>query len=401
MSIESSPSSVLNVSRVLAAAASPAVAAAPTSNPRNRATNWCFTAHFGRVGQPSREDVDAAANRLFDSLGKYIIGGFEEAPATGQQHLQAYIQLKKPCRLSEIKRVEGCSTFHFEPAKADEIKNREYCTKACGEDFIELGEISLVNPGLREADRWREARLAAVQGRIEDVPDQVYVQHYSSIRYIARDHLRMPSNAPDTTGVWFYGLTGSGKSRLARETYGTNAEELYLKPLNKWWDGYRDQPHALLEDFGKDHSMLGYHLKIWADRYAFPAEIKGGMIALRPQTIAVTSQYHPKDIWSDSETLDAILRRFRLHYVGPEPNPWTTHPMFIQHHGSVPQSSTLQLPQLPPLDAGSRPTSASSMIYMNEVNAAARLLGLGSTLTLPELRAAWFEHHPNCKKDQG
>jgi len=62
--------------------------------------------------------------------------------------------------------------------------------------------------------------------------------------------------------------------------------------------------------------VLGHHLKIWADRYAFVAESKGTAVPLRPTVICITSQYHPEEIWSDTATLDAIKRRFKIERIG-------------------------------------------------------------------------------------
>lgn len=289
---------------------------------RNQHTNWCFTIHYGGPGQLSPTEADAIIERL-KSKSKYLIAGRETAPSTSQRHYQGYLQLLRRARLSELKKYS--SVIHWEPAKGTAEQNRDYCTKSCGDDFVEHGDSCEVDPGKREQKRWADTRKAATEGRIEDVPDQIYVQHYASLRHIMRDHLKCPADASDVTGLWIYGLTGSGKSRYARATYGTDPSQLFLKPINKWWDGYRQQPYVLLEDFGKDHAVLGYHLKIWADRYAFPVEIKGGTIACRPEKIIVTSQYHPRDIWSDAETLDAIQRRFKLKYIGDVPNPWEAH----------------------------------------------------------------------------
>eukprot|EP00965_Chrysotila_dentata_P069535 2296854-Pleurochrysis_carterae.AAC.1 len=80
---------------------------------------------------------------------------------------------------------------------------------------------------------------------------------------------------------------------------------------NTWWDGYLDQEVVLIEDFDKCHDKLGHHLKIWGDRYKFPAEVKESAMVIRPKLIIVTSNYHPKDIWFDDSTLESILRRFK------------------------------------------------------------------------------------------
>lgn len=81
---------------------------------------------------------------------------------------------------------------------------------------------------------------------------------------------------------------------------------------NKWWDGYKEQDVIIIDDLQKEHQCLGYHLKIWGDHYPFPAERKGSTLQIRPGKIIVTSNYHPRDIWTDPAVLEPILRRFKV-----------------------------------------------------------------------------------------
>jgi hypothetical protein len=108
---------------------------------------------------------------------------------------------------------------------------------------------------------------------------------------------------------WHHGPTGTGKSSSVRRRYPT----AFIKLPNKWWDGYRGQDVVIIDDIGTEHSYLGYHLKIWADHYPFPAEVKGSTISARPTKLIITSNYAPEDIWQDPKILEPIKRRFRIH----------------------------------------------------------------------------------------
>lgn len=119
------------------------------------------------------------------------------------------------------------------------------------------------------------------------------------------------SDLESLDNVWYWGPPGTGKSHTARTKYPDN----YDKPLNKWWDDYKHQPTVILDDFGKDHSMLVSHLKRWADKYAFTAETKGGATRLRPRRIVVTSNYHPDQIFQEKVDQEAIERRFNIVHM--------------------------------------------------------------------------------------
>jgi len=120
---------------------------------------------------------------------------------------------------------------------------------------------------------------------------------------------------PDTTVIngetqneWWYGNTGSGKSRLAWEQYGTIC---YQKMLNKWWDGYDAQPIVIIEEWSPKNEVTASALKIWADRYPFTAQIKGGVLQkIRPMKLIVISNYRLRDCFPDTRDADPIARRF-------------------------------------------------------------------------------------------
>ena len=87
----------------------------------------------------------------------------------------------------------------------------------------------------------------------------------------------------------------------------------YPKLCNKWWDGYNNQKHVIMDDIGPEHKVLGQQLKIWDDRYGCILENKGGAMASAYDTFVVTSQYSIEEIFGDDdETVEALKRRFKV-----------------------------------------------------------------------------------------
>lgn len=281
----------------------------PSSKQELQHPNWVFTVQYGGLNQPTLDDVKPAIDQL-EKLSSYLVTGKEKAPTTGQLHLQGYVELKKPVRRTQLVKILAC---FWEPAKGTGQQAADYCRKEG--DFYEVGELKEQDPGKREQNRWDEARRQAECGeRLED--SQIYITHYSNVRSIMRDHISMPDELSWTLGntpnVWIYGEAGTGKSRKAREDY----PGAFLKSTNKWWCGYQNQPYVVVDDVDIGHACLGHHFKIWADRYPFPAEVKGSSIALRPQVVCVTSQFSIDQIWPDQETRDALHRRFKSIRLG-------------------------------------------------------------------------------------
>lgn len=265
-----------------------------------RSRAWCFTLN---------NYSDDEYSSLLTTPCAYLVVG-KEVGESGTPHLQGYIYFTLQRPLSFVKKIN--SRAHWEPAKGDSLQNYIYCSK--DGDFVEIGTRPLTHAerskkgGQSQKDKWMEIKSKAKAGRLDDIDPKVYVLHYKSLLAIAKDNAPMPPNLDDTCGHWYYGPTGTGKSRTARE----ENPDAYLKMANKWWDGYKGEDVVIIEDFDIAHAVLGHHLKIWADRYAFPAEIKGGKINIRPIKIIITSNYEPSEIWTDNNTLDPIYRRFLI-----------------------------------------------------------------------------------------
>lgn len=268
------------------------------------AKRWCFT-----INNP--DAADEKELEALQPLCSYMVLGKETGKESSLPHCQGYLELHTKLRMAGLKK--RLSRAHLEAARGTPQQAADYCKKdGIYLEFGELGTTPQDAGGAANARMWELTRDAAKQGRFDDIPAKILIQHYSALRRIRQDYQQAPPDADAVCGLWYYGPPMTGKSTAARAVPGTR----YDKPCNKWWDGYQGEDNVILDDFDHNHKALGHHLKRWADKYAFPAEMKGTTIQIRPKLIIVTSNYSIDDIFADDPVLaDALKRRFkRTHY---------------------------------------------------------------------------------------
>lgn len=271
---------------------------------QTKSRNYCFT--LNNYTLPNEEQLQELVT---GGEAKYLIYG-QETAATGTKHLQGQVVFKNQVSfaVAKLRLPYGC---HIEATK-DLAASIVYCKKEG--KWVDYGTAPKINePGVdngggkAEQERWAIALSQAKEtGEVEDA--QIAFTHCRNIDYIhGREIMKKHRDDTEDEHLWYYGATGTGKSRKAR----TENPDAYLKMCNKWWDGYMEHPVVLIEDFDKKHEVLGHHMKIWGDRYPFLAEKKGAATQIRPKLIIVTSNYHPSEIWNEPSDLNPILRRFR------------------------------------------------------------------------------------------
>lgn len=268
---------------------------------------WCFTLNNWTPDE-HQFILDKISNTMADSVRYAIVG--KEVGESGTPHLQGYLNLRKPCRLKGLKTNYVGNRAHCKPAEGTDLHNQVYCSKEG--DFEEVGTPQSQGTRNDITSAIDSLKSGATLSDVAENHSEVFVKYGRGLRDLQL-MLDKPYNHDSVRGLWIYGPPGTGKSHHARLI---NPNSTYLKPQNKWFDGYSGQEIILLDDL--DTGMLGHYLKIWADKYACTGETKGGTVNLRHKQFVVTSNYSIEYFFpEDPEMASAVKRRFKeIHMTG-------------------------------------------------------------------------------------
>jgi len=268
-----------------------------------RSISW--TLHLFGVDEVAKELKREQLEKWFkeDFPTTYWCYGEEKGKEGITPHWQGFAAFTKRVSFKKLGHTLG---FHIEQAKGNASQNKAYCSKEGG-PFHEYGTMKTPDKKFAHA----EAIQAAREDRMEDIEleaPQLYLQYRLQLE---RVHLEcyQPS-IQFKTCYWLVGKPGTGKSRFA---YAFNPGQTFIKPPNKWFDGYNQNLKVMVIN-DVDHSnaaKLSYYLKIWSDLYPIFSENKGGTIHLTHTHVFVTSNYRINTLYEDEELREALHRRFK------------------------------------------------------------------------------------------
>lgn len=264
---------------------------------------WVFT--INNYTEDTIAKLETAASHC-----RYLVYGKEVAPSTGTPHLQGYLYLHKKARMNNVKNILQCESAHLEISRGSPHEASAYCKK--DGVYKEFG-LCPIDSKVQLKNKWDEAYEAAKEGRFDDIPRDLYVRYMQNWKRIFTDNQPIPQPISHLDYHWFYGDSGTGKSVTAR----LENPDHYIKGINKWWDGYREQKCVIIEEWTPMEPSLerimGAYLKTWCDHHPFYAETKGGSKMIRPPKIIVTSNWKLEDCFREQNNLEPLQRRLKIH----------------------------------------------------------------------------------------
>lgn len=256
------------------------------------------------------EDLSEFRTKL-EGLCTYFIYGKEVAPTTGTPHLQGYFQLKEKERITGlVKKLPG---VHLVVAKGGFEANKDYCSKEGEVTEFGLPATSGKRKGLAEAAK--DIKEGKKLSEVAEESPEVFAKFHRGLEALS-SVLCKPRDFK-TEVHWFWGPTGTGKSR---ECFALGGPDAYWKPAtNKWWNGYEGQECVIIDDYRRDFCTFAELLRLF-DRYPLSVETKGGTRTFRSRVIYITTPKDPESTWEGrtAEDLEQLLRRIEeIRYFPP------------------------------------------------------------------------------------
>ena len=226
-------------------------------------------------------------------------------------HYQGYIRFGTNVSLSRLVKlfdssVGGVSGVHCEIARGSEEQCVLYCTK----------EES------RVAGPWEFGERAKPGKRNDLVRVREIIENGGGMRQVAQEALSYPAIKTaesilkycekgrdwETDVRWYYGETGSGKTRAAIEEF----PDCWISGKSlKWFEGYDAHECVVVDDFRRDFCTFHELLRI-CDRYPYRVETKGGSRQLLAKTIIFTCPWSIDQLFKDRSDEDILQLKRRV-----------------------------------------------------------------------------------------
>lgn len=290
----------------------------------SQSRNWCFTrqvtvdeANMFLHTMPGLPAEGHMYKWHESSAVKYIVFQLEQAPTTGQLHIQGYVNLKGTRKMEWVKNLIG-NNAHVEKAH-DPQASIVYCQK---EDTRVKGPWKY---GVEPTPQGKHTKMEIIaqelnKGKtIKDIvladPNAAKFERQMRFFKFFKDEDKSDRQLTQVKVIVQWGPSGCGKTYSAINYWGFDGDYYKLdcsgvKGGNLWFDGYDGQRTLILDDFDSDVCSVSF-LKNLLDCYKLRLPIKGGHCWAAWTTVIITSNQHPADWWFALPQVqqDALKRR--------------------------------------------------------------------------------------------
>lgn len=273
-----------------------------------KARAFCLT-----LNEINRETELIEGLKSYKSLRYLMIGALEKAPKTGHEHKHIFAYFSVPIKLN-IKKCAGC---HVEITRGTFKDNYEYLTKE-GDLTYEYGEKP--HQGVKTIKELKQADIDEIPPQYYNIKERIdrkqkeENEFFEMLEEIENDNLKAPNV------IYITGGTGKGKTykayKIALSKYKKNEiGKITLK--NDFFDIINENAKCyIIEEFRPSQIKASDFLQL-TDKYGYRANVKGGFVSLRPETLIICSIIEPEKIYKEEvnkQFLRRITERIDLDY---------------------------------------------------------------------------------------
>lgn len=261
-----------------------------------RARRYCFT-YFGE----NKPEYDGG------EVVRYLVFQREKCPKTGKLHYQGYVELLKDRVYSSVQKILNIPGAHMTNCNGSAEQNRNYCTKSESrvEGWWEFGKMS--RQGTR-TDIKKIKDLVLHEGEKLNSLVENTIENFQQLRFAEGLMKYKKPYSGERIVKWFYGPTGTGKTRRAFEEAGEEAE--FISYRNGFWLGYDGGDKVIIDELRRNVPLD--ELLIILDRYPIKINVKGGCMSWTAKEIWITSDRHPNEIYGKDIEGGQLIRRISV-----------------------------------------------------------------------------------------
>lgn len=247
----------------------------------------------------------------------YVVVGEEKAPTTGTPHLQGFAQFRRQLSGNQLKKFNNRISWRGPP-----YSTAERCIIYCKEDgkFEERGTPH--SQGRRtDLDEMKEDIMTG-KTSVDQITIQnptMYHQYGRTLEKLQDLYQRKLYRTEMTEGIWLWGPTGVGKSKLAFENFNPDTHYVWNSD-NGWWDGYTGQEIVIIDEF---RGQIPYNeILSLADRTPYAVRRRGReKIPFISKKVIITSSMPPEEVYKNlsvHDSLDQLRRRYQIIDLTPK-----------------------------------------------------------------------------------